>query len=61
MTQVAEKRHAVIPLKHLGNYSLAAMTPEIIAHFRDMRLAGADPKDKQGKSLPRTNHTVRLD
>lgn len=61
MTQVAEKRHAVILLKHLGKYSLAAMTPEIIARFRDMRLAGEDRKDKQGKSLPRANNTVRLD
>jgi hypothetical protein len=51
----------VIPLKHLGKYSLAAMTPEIIAHFRDMHLAGEDRKDKQGKPLPRANNTVRLD
>ena len=44
MTQVAEKRNAVILLRHLGKYSLAAMTPEIIARFRDMRLAGGRPQ-----------------
>ena len=49
MTQVAEKRHAVILLKHLGKYSLAAMTPEIIARFRNTRLAGEDRKDRRGK------------
>lgn len=61
MTQMAAKRHAVILLKHLGRYSLAAMTPEIIARFRDIRLAGEDRKDKQGKPLPRANNMVRLD
>lgn len=50
-----------ILLKHLGKYSLAALTPEIIAQFRDRRLGGEDRKDDAGKAVPRANDTVRLD
>ena len=45
----------------LGKYSLAALTPEIIAKFREARLAGEDRKDAKGKPIPRANDTVRLD
>lgn len=47
----------------LGKYSLAALTPEIIAKYRDERLAGLDRKDFNGKSnpKPRAANTVRLD
>lgn len=50
-------------IKHLGKYSLAALTPEIIAKYRDDRLAGNDRKDAKGKPLakPRSANTVRLD
>jgi len=50
-------------IQHLGKYSLAALTPEIIAKYRDERLAGLDRKGSNGKPLPkpRSANTVRLD
>jgi hypothetical protein len=48
-------------IEHLGKYSLAALTPEVIAKFRDARLAGEDRKDENGNPQPRKNNTVRLD
>jgi integrase len=60
-SQVADRKRSRIIIKHLGKYSLSALTPEIIASFRDMRLAGVDRKDSKGKPQPRTNDTVRLD
>jgi integrase len=48
-------------VKHLGKYSLTSLTPEVIAQFRDMRLAGEDRKDAAGNPIPRSNSTVRLD
>jgi hypothetical protein len=60
-SQAADRKRSRIVIKHLGKYSLSALTPEIIANFRDMRLAGEDRKDAKGKPLPRTNNTVRLD
>jgi integrase len=60
-SQVADRKRSRIIIKHLGKYSLSALTPEIIASFRDMRLAGEDRKDSKGKPQPRTNDTVRLD
>ena len=60
-SQAADKRRARVLIKHLGKYSLAALTPEVIAKFRDSRLAGEDRKDECGDPRPRTNNTVRLD
>jgi len=60
-SQEGELRRAVILARHLGKYSLAALNPEIVAHFRDMRLAGEDRKDENGKPIPRANNTVRLE
>jgi integrase len=60
-TREPEIRRAGILKKYLGKYSLAALTPEVIAKFRNDRLAGADRKDKDGKPLPRANDTVRLE
>jgi integrase len=60
-SQVADLKRARILAKHLGKYSLAALTPEIVAKFRDARLAGEDRKDDDGRPQPRTNNTVRLD
>jgi integrase len=58
-TQATERRRAGILIAHLGRYSLAALTPEIIASYRDSRLAG----DSIGgaKPKPRSNNTVRLE
>lgn len=58
-TQTGERKRAKILRKHLGQYSLAALTPELIAKFRDARLSG-EP-DSQGVIVPRSNNTVRLE
>ena len=60
-SQVADVKRSRILIEHLGKYSLAALTPEVVAKFRDSRLAGEDRKDQRGKPQPRTNNTVRLD
>ncbi len=60
-SQLADVKRARILVKHLGKYSLAALTPELIAKFRDMRLAGEDRLSPTGKPQPRANNTVRLD
>jgi integrase len=60
-SQVTDKKRSKSLVTHLGKYSLASLTPEIIANFRDMRLAGEDRKDAEGRPRPRTNDTVRLD
>jgi superfamily II DNA or RNA helicase len=60
-TQEGELRRAAILTRHLGKYSLAALNQEIIARFRDMRLAGEDRKDENGRPIPRANNTVRLE
>jgi integrase len=60
-SQEGELRRAAILERHLGKYSLAALNPEIIARFRDMRLAGEDRKAEDGKPVPRANNTVRLE
>lgn len=59
----SDARHAKPLTRHLGNYSLVALTPEVIAKFRDDRLAGLDRKDAKGKPAPkpRSPNTVRLD
>lgn len=60
-SQLADVKRSRILIKHLGKYSLAALTPELIAKFRDMRLAGEDRLSPAGKPQPRANNTVRLD
>ena len=60
-SQVSDQQRAAIVTRHLGKYSLAAVTPEIAAKFRDTRLAGEDRKDAKGKPTPRSNDTVRHD
>lgn len=58
-TRASEYKKAQPLLKHLGKYSLAALSADIVAQYRDMRLAG-DP-DESGKLVPRSNNTVRLE
>jgi integrase len=60
-SQEAEHRRAAILTQHLGKYSLAALNPELVARFRDLRLAGEDRRDATGKPIPRANNTVRLE
>lgn len=59
----SDARHAKPLMQNLGKYSLAALTPELIAKYRDDRLAGLDRKDANGKPAPkpRSPNTVRLD
>ncbi len=61
LSQLSDKRHSKPLVKHLGKYSFAAVTPELIAGYRDMRLAGQDRADENGTPIPRANDTVRLD
>lgn len=58
-TRTSEYKKAQPLLKHLGKYSLAALSADIVAQYRDIRLAG-DP-DENGKPVPRSNNTVRLE
>ncbi|CAM3874982.1 site-specific integrase [Bordetella tumulicola] len=58
-TRISEHKKARPLLQHLGKYSLAALSADVVAQYRDMRLAG-DP-DENGKLVPRSNNTVRLE
>ena len=60
-SQIADRKRSRVLIQNLGKYSLTALTPEVIAQFRDSRLAGEDRLDGDGKPRPRTNNTVRLD
>lgn len=51
-------RHSKPLIQQLGKYSLAALTPEIIATYRDDRLSG---RDRKPAPQPRSPNTVRLD
>ena len=59
-TQQGEKRRSVPLIDHFGKYSLAGITPELVAKYRDQRLAGED-RLKDGKPQPRAANTVRLE
>lgn len=56
--QAAEHKKARPLIDQLGKKSLAALSPDIIARYRDRRLAG--DVDEAGKLVPRSNNTVRL-
>lgn len=60
LTQNAERPRAVPLIAFFGKYSLAAITTELIAEYRDFRLAGKD-RLKDGKPQPRSANTVRLE
>ena len=60
-SQISDTNRSKILTEQLGKYSLAALTPEIIAKFREARLAGEDRKDAKGKPILCANDTVRLD
>lgn len=60
LTQNAERPRAVPLIAFFGKYSLAAITTELIAEYRDLRLAGKD-RIKDGKPQPRSANTVRLE
>ena len=60
LTQNAERKRSTPLLAFFGKYSLAAVTTELIAEYRDTRLAGTD-RMKNGKPQPRAANTVRLE
>lgn len=60
-TQVSERRRAAILKKHLGQYSLAALQPPVIAKYRDARKSGEILVGKNAKAGPRAGNTVRLE
>lgn len=60
-TTANNERKRVVPIiKFFGKYSLATITPEMVAQFRDERLAGLD-RLKEGVPQPRSANTVRLE
>jgi len=61
LTQSGELKRSVPLIEFFGKYSLAAVSAELIAQYRDKRLAGEDRKGKDGKSMPRATNTVRLE
>ncbi|QEK90880.1 site-specific integrase [Achromobacter insolitus] len=58
-TQIGERKKAQALIQHLGKYSLAALSADVVAQYRDTRLAG--DKNERGKVIPRSNNTVRLE
>lgn len=60
-SQPGDVKRSRILIKHLGKYSLAALNQELIAKFRDLRLASDDRLSPAGKPQPSANNTVRLD
>jgi len=59
-TRVGELRRAEVLKSFFGDYSLAAVTPDLVAQYRDQRLAGdMDPKTHMRK--PRAANTIRLE
>src|SRR3546814_8167889 len=57
-TQIGEHKKALALIKHLGKYSLAGLSADIVAQYRDARLAGDE--DETGKRVPRSNNPVLL-
>ncbi|WP_290874516.1 site-specific integrase [Aquabacterium sp.] len=60
-TQAGEKHRAATLKKHFGKYSLAGITAELVAKYRDERLAGLDRLDADGNPKPRAANSVRLE
>jgi integrase len=59
-TQRTEKGCSAPLLEAFKSHSLASITPESIAAYRDRRLAGED-RPKDGRPVPRAPNTVRLE
>ncbi|MDI1350682.1 site-specific integrase [Aquabacterium sp.] len=60
-TQAGEKHRAATLKKYFGKYSLAGITAELVAKYRDERLAGLDRLDADGNPKPRAANSVRLE
>jgi integrase len=59
-TQQGERRREVPLTEFFGKYALAGVSAELVATYRDRRLAGED-RMKDGKARPRAPNTVRLE
>ena len=62
-TQYAERMRSTPLLAFFGKYSIAAISSDLIATYRDTRLAGDDRRNKKGEPdpKPRSSNTVRLE
>lgn len=60
-TQKGEHQRSIPLIDFFGKYALAGVTAELVAQYRDKRLAGEDRKDKEGNATPRAANTVRLE
>lgn len=61
-SQRAEKLKAVPLRQFFGSYSLAAITPELVARYRDRRLTTVAARtDREGNSKVLSPNTVRLE
>lgn len=60
-TQQGEKPRAATLKAHFGAYALAGITSELVAKYRDDRLAGVHRKDAKGNPQPLQPNTVRLE
>lgn len=61
LTQNGERKRAMPLIGFFGKYSMAAITPELVAEYRDKRLTGEGRKDDDGRPIPRAANTVRLE
>ena len=59
-SRVSELRRIVTLKQLLGSYSMAALSSDLVAEFRDRRLAG-DVDPKTGQRRPRAANTIRLE
>lgn len=59
-SRASELRRIATVKRLLGGYSMAALSSDLVADFRDQRLAG-DVDPKTGKRRPRAANTVRLE
>lgn len=60
-TKVSERRRIALLKRHFGRYSLAALTAQMVAEYRDKRLAGQIKVSASAKPGPRAGNTVRLE
>jgi len=58
LTQNAERKRSVPLLAYFGKYSLAAISTDLIADYRDARLAGED-RARDGVPQPRAGNGER--
>lgn len=56
----SEMRRIATVKRELGGYSMAALSSDLVADFRDRRLAG-DVDPKTGQRRPRASNTIRLE